>query len=178
MIETNKNESFPITVSLVDDGISELVPEQVVSYDVRTINDLPLSPPISGVMDESTVESGIYKKELSIPDAGLFICYATCSGFITSTEEIIVNATNPIDVYKYNLPYNISVIDVPRTTTSGNITPSQLSRNVPAGKTDYIMTIVKADSASDWSSPVSSGTSYAHYTSESDGLPFMMGGPF
>lgn len=178
MIEANKNESFPISVSLVDDGLAELVAGQVVSYDVRTVDDLPLLPPISGTLDESTVEAGIYKKEISIPDSGSFICYATCSGFVSSTEEIVINEVSPIEISKYNLPYNISVIDVPRTTTSGAATPSQTARNVPIGKTDYIVTLVKRDGDLDWTDPVSSGTSYAHYTSVGTDLPYMMGGPY
>jgi hypothetical protein len=178
MLEANINEAFPITVSLLDDSLAELVLDQVVSYDVRTIDDLPLTPPINGTLDESTVERGIYKKELSIPIPGSFICYATCSGFVSSTEEIVVNAVNPIDVSKYNLPYNISVIDVTRTTVSGGVTASQLARNVPLGKTDYIVTLIKGDADLDWTNPVSSGTSYAHYTATSSDLPFMMGGPY
>lgn len=178
MIEANKNESFPITVSLFDDLEAELVTGKTVSYDIRTIDDQLLSPPISGSLTESTVESGIYKTELSIPSAGNFICYATCSGFITSTEDIIINEESCAEVSKYNLPHNISVIDVPRTTASGAVTASQLARKVPLGKTDYIVTLIKADSDSDWTNPVSSGVSYAHYSSVTDDLPYMMGGEF
>lgn len=175
MIEANKNEAFPITVSLLDEGLAELVSGKEVLYDVRYINDAPLTPPISGVLEESTVVSGIYKKEISIPEAGVYICYATCSGFLTSTEDIVISAENVIEVSKYNLPYNTSVIDVPRNGVS---TPSQTARNVPDGKTDYIVTIIKHDTALDWSNPVSSGTSYAHYRTINDSLPYMMGGPF
>ena len=178
MIEANKNESFPITVSLVDEGRAELVTGQTVLYDVRYINDTLLSPPISGSLDESTVASGIYKTEIAVPTAGTYICYATCSGFLTSTEDIVINEEDVIDVSKYNLPYNISVIDVLRTTASGSATPSQIARNVPLEKTDYIVTLIKQDADLDWSNPVSSGTSYAHYTSTGSELPFMMGGPY
>ncbi len=73
MIEANKNELFPITVSLLDDTIAELVVNQTVTYDVRTIDDGLLSPPISGSLVESTVEGGIYKTELSIPDLVLWL---------------------------------------------------------------------------------------------------------
>jgi len=178
MIEANKNESFPITVSLLDEGLAELVTGQEVLYDVRYINDAPLSPPISGSLDESTVASGIYKTELAIPTAGSYICYATCSGFLTSTEDIVINEEDVVEVSKYNLPYNISVIDILRTTASGSATPSQISRNVPVNKTDYIITLIKKDTDMDWNAPVSSGISYAHYVSTDDSLPFMMGGPY
>lgn len=178
MIEATKNEMFPVTVSLVDDGLGELVTGQTVAYDIRDINDNPLTPALSGTLDESTVEFGIYKKELSIPTAGTYICYATCSGFIASTEDIIINEVSEIEVAKYNLPYNISVIDYPRTTVSGAETASQIARKVPLGKTDYVVTLIKRDNDLDWSDPVSSGVSYAHYTSTSESLPFMMGGPF
>jgi len=176
MIEADKNELFPITVSLFDDNTAELVTGKTVVYDVRTIDDMQLTPPVSGSLTESTVEGGIYKKELSIPDSGSFICYATCSGFISSTEEIVINEVNSVDVSKYNLPYNISVIDVPRTTISG--TTSQINRRVSVGDTDYVVTLIKRDEDLDWSSPVSSGVSYAHYTSMDSDLPYMMGGEY
>ena len=178
MIETNKNELFPITVSLIDEVLATLATGQTVTYDIRTIDDLVLSPPVSGSLNESSVEGGIYKTEVSIPTAGIYVCYATCSGFITSTEEIKVNEENIIDVSKYSLSYNTSVIDVPRTTASGAMTASQISRNVPLGRTDFITTLIKRATDLDWSNPVSSGTSYAHYKSISEELPFMIGGPF
>lgn len=174
MINAFKNIPFPIVVALVDEFSGELVQGGSVSYDIRTIDDIELSPPISGSLNESTIENGIYKKEISIPITGSFICYATCSGFLTSTETILV-AESALETYKYNLPYNTSVIDVPR---NGVATPSQTARNVPDGKTDYIVTIIKHDSDLDWSSPVSSGISYAHYRTITDDLPYMMGAEF
>lgn len=176
MIEANKNELFPITVTLMDDLESSLVSGKTVEYDIRTVDDQFLSPPVSGSLTESTVEGGIYKTEVSIPTAGSYICYATCSGFITSTEDIVISEENCAEVSKYNLPHNISVVDVPRTTTSGSA--SQIARNVPLGKTDYILTIIKRDTDSNWNDPVSSGVSYAHYNSVTDDLPYAMGGPF
>jgi len=178
MIEANKNELFPVTVSLIDDNELGLVSGKEVNYDIRNINDAPLSPPISGSLVESSVEGGIYKKEVSIPKSGSYICYATCSGFVSSTESIIINEENLFELSKRNLPYNTSVIDVVRTTGSGNTTASQMVRNVPINKTDYIVTLIKNDDDLDWSNPVSSGISYAHYLSTEDDLPYMMGGPY
>lgn len=175
MIEATKNELFPITVSLFDEETATLIAGQEVVYDIRYINDTPLSPPISGTLTESSVEGGIYKTEVSLPTAGSFICYAFCTGFITSTEDIVINDESAVEVAKYNLPHNISVIDVVRTDDSN---PSQLSRNVPLGKTDYIVTLIKRDDDLDWSNPVSSGTSYAHYTLQDQDRPYMMGGPY
>ena len=176
MIEVNKNELFPIVVSLLDESRGELMGSRTVTYDIRTINDNHLIPPVTGTLSESSVENGIYKTELSLSEAGSYICYATCSGFISSTEEILINEVNPVDVFKYNLPYNISVIDVPRTTISG--TTSQINRGVSVGDTDYVVTLIKRDDDLDWSNPVSSGVSYAHYTSMSSNLPYMMGGEY
>jgi len=178
MIEANKNELFPITVSLLDDTIAELVVNQTVTYDVRTIDDGLLSPPISGSLVESTVEGGIYKTELSIPDSGSYICYASCSGFMANTEEIVISEENIYEVTKSNRPHNFSVIDVPRISASGTVTPSQLARNVPYGRTDYIVTVIKRDQDLNWDSPVSSGVSYAHYRTTSEDLPYRMGSEF
>jgi len=175
MINAVKGELFPIIVSLVDDFSGELVAGGNVLYDIRTINDVELIPPISGSLIESSVENGIYKKEISIPEAGSYICYATCSGFMTSTETIIIKEESVFEMYKYNLPYNTSVIDVQRT---GSATLSQIARNVPMNKTDYIISIVKRDTDLDWSNPVSSGTSYAHYRAVTDDLPYKMGAEF
>jgi len=178
MIFINKNESFPITVSLLDEELAGYVSGKEVLYDIRTIDGNLVSPPISGSLYESTVASGIYVAEITIPVSGSYICYATCSGFLASTEEIVVMNENPVEISKYNLPYNISVIDVPRLTVSGDITASQNSRKVPYGKTDYVITLIKQDEALDWSNPVSSGISYAHYMSFDSELPYMMGGEY
>jgi hypothetical protein len=178
MIEADKNEMFPITVTLLDEEVAQLVASQTVSYDIRTMDDLELSPPVSGTLTESTVEGGIYKAQLSLPEAGTYICYATCSGFFTSSEEIVINEVSYTDAAKYNLPHNLLVTDVLRTTADVDMTPSQTARNVPEGKTDYIVTVVKRDSDVDWSDPVSSGISYAHYAATTDTLPYMMGGAY
>jgi len=176
MIDAVKNELFPILVSLVDEFSGTLVPGGNVLYDIRNINDTPLIPPISGSLVESSVEAGIYKKEISIPTAGSYICYATCSGFLASTETIAIKEESIFDMYKYNLPYNTSVIDVQRTSISGTL--SQIARNVPLNKTDYIVSMTKHDTDLNWNNPVSSGVSYAHYKSINDDLPYMMAGEF
>ena len=178
MIEANKNESFPITVSLFDELKGELISGRAVVYDIRTINDLPLAPTITGTLIESVVELGIYKTELSIPDSGSFTCYVTCSGFITSTEDIAINEENIYDITKENRTYNTSVIEVVRTTVSGSANPSQIARNVSIGNTDYIISKVKLEDDTDWTNPVSSGISYAHYANLTDELPYMMAGEF
>lgn len=176
MIEANKNEAFPITVSLFNESTGQLVTSGTVTYDIRTIDDAVLIPSVSGVLSESSVEPGIYKTEVSIPSAGIYICYATCEGFVAGTEDILISEENIYEAIRYNMPHNISVTDYPRATISGATTASQIARKVPYGKTDYIATSIKRDSDLDWSNPVSSGVSYAHYTSLSSELPFRMGG--
>lgn len=176
MIEASINESFPISVTLLDEELAQLVSGQLVTYDIRTFDDLELSPPVSGTLTESSVEGGIYKAEISIPLPGTYICYATCSGFFASSEDIVINYENCIDVAKYNLPHNISVIDIQRTSVSGTL--SQVVRQVPYGKTDYIVTLVKRDTDLDWSNPVASGINYAWYESLASNLPYMMGGEY
>lgn len=178
MIEVNKNELFPIAVSLVDESTGTLVSNHIVVYDIRSHGDQILSPPVSGTLTESTVEPGIYRATISLPDHGSYLCYASCSGFLAGTETILVSDENIYEISKSNRPHNISVIDVPMYCSLADMSPSQIARKVPFGKTDYIISIVKKDSDIDWSSPVSSGTSYAHYTSFDADLPYMMGGAF
>jgi len=174
MIRVDANETFPIIVALVDDAGNTNSAGEDVNYDVRNIDDSSLIPPISGTLDESTTQQGFYKKELSIPDSGRYMVFATCSGFLTTAEEIIVNEENIYDLVKMNRHYNISVEDVPRTTVSATV--SQTTRNVGFGKTDYIVTSIKGDSNMDWSMATASGIVYAHYRSTTDSLPYKMGG--
>jgi len=178
VIRVNENETFPILVSLVDEAAGSLASGRTIYYDIRDINDNLLSPPISGTLTESIVEPGIYRTTESINTTGTYICYATCSGFISNVEEIIVNQENIYSLVKQTQNYNISVEDVPRTTTSGGMTASQLTRNVSYGNTDYIVTRIKRDIDVDWSSPVTSGIAYAHYKDVDSDLPYKMGGPF
>jgi hypothetical protein len=175
VIRVDRNEQFPITVNLIDESDGSAVAGQTVYYDIRHTNDSPLSPPVNGLLSESFVGSGIYITTESISEAGNYRIYATCSGFNTNVEGLIVNEESIYEVTKSTHNYNISVEDVLRTNVSG--TSSQIARNVPIGKTDYLVTLIKADSAVDWSNPISSGTVYAHYRSLSEELPYMMGGP-
>jgi len=176
MIEVTVDEPFPISVTLIDEESPQLVSGKLVSYDVRTLDDLVLSPPVSGILLESTVEPGVYKKAISLPLSGAYMCYVTCSGFFTNSEDILVNDCDVSEVVKYTLPYNVSVIDVTRDNVTASA--SQLSRKVALGNTDYITTLVKRDYDLDWSNPVSSGNSYAHYSSTTTDLPYKMGGEY
>ena len=177
MIGANKNESFPITVTLIDEGTGNLASGEEVHYYIRTIDDLELSPPISGILSESSFSPGVYKIGVSIPLPGIYICHAKCSGFLAGTEEIVISEENIYELSKSNYPHNLSVIDVPRTTENGFETDSQIARNVPYGKTDYIISKIKADTDSNWDNPITSGKSYAHYNTIYEALPFKMGGP-
>ena len=174
MIRANISEVFPITVSLINEN-NEHVYGEIVKYDVRYIDDTKLVPPVEGILVESTVSSGIYKKNISINDSGSFLCYITCSGFPSSAEEIIINPENIYDIAKSNRHYNLSVEDVKRTNTTPTL--SQLSRNVPLNRTDYVVNYIKRDTDSDWNSVVSSGIVYAHYKSVNDDVPYKMSGP-
>lgn len=174
MIKANINELFPLSVSLVDD-LGEYYSNQTVTYNIRTIDDVELSPTVSGTLFESTVASGIYKTELSLPESGRFIAYATCSGFGTNIDEIVINEENIYDLVKEGRHYNIAVQDVIRE--AGTPTASQLTRNVNVDQTDYVVTYIKADYDSDWSTTTVSGVVYAWYKELTDRVPYKMGGP-
>lgn len=174
MLRTNIGEQFPIVVSLVDEAIGMLGVGKTVYYDIRDINDNFLSPTISGILPESSVEPGIYRTTESIPIAGRYIIYCTCSGFISNTEEVIVNEENIYDLAKQNRNYNISVEDVLRTNSTP--TSSQILRKVPLGRTDYIINKIKGDSDVDWSTTTTSGVSFAWYRAITDALPYRMSG--
>jgi len=171
MIRVNVNETFPITVALVDEVDAVPATGRDVYYDVRQLpGDVVLTPPLEGVLPESTVEPGIYKTLASIDEAGTYVVYATCSGFLPNTEEIIVS-------HNYNRHYNTSVEDVIRSSASPNA--SQAVRNVGLGRTDYVITRIKPESAADWSGPATvSGIVYAHYRTTDDEVPFLMGAAF
>lgn len=175
MIRVDKNEVFPISVALIDENTGQMATGQTVYYDIRDMNDLPLSPPIAGTLPESAVEPGIYLKDESIPIDGQYIIYATCSGFTTNTEEIIVNPESIYDLEKQNRHYNISVEDVVRTNAIA--TPSQTVRKVALGNSDYTITRIKYDHQTTWSGTTTSGIVYAWYRDESDRIPYKMGDP-
>lgn len=169
MIRVNENETFPITVALVDETTSLPATGKIVYYDIRLQpGDLSLTPTMSGVLSESTVEPGIYTGMDVIDTAGTYLVYATCPGFLSNTEEIIVDPN-------YNRHYNTSVEDVIRTTAIPNA--SQTVRKVGMGKTDYIITRIKPNSAADWSHlSTVSGVVYAHYRDLDDDVPYLVGG--
>ena len=173
MLRVDRGELFPITVALWDEVTGENASGRTVYYDIRDENDSVLSPPLNGVLPESTVTSGIYRTTVSIDIPGEYVCYATCTNFYSSTEEIIVNPENIYEIAKQNRNYNIAVEDVLRT----NITPtaSQTIRKVPVGNTDYIVTVIKSDSDSDWDTATTSGVSFAWYRNITDDIPYRMG---
>lgn len=175
MIRVDINEQFPISVALVDEAAEAVASNKTVYYDVRDMNDVVLTPPISGTLSESLVEPGIYTKDLSIPTAGEYVIYTTSSGFLPATEEVRVNDENIYHLVKQNRHYNISVEDVPRMNTIPTI--SQTVRKVPMNKTDYIITKIKSDTMLDWTTSTVSGTTYAWYNNLDDDVPYKMGGP-
>jgi hypothetical protein len=174
MIRVDINEIFPIVVSLVDEETGYLATGQIVNYDIRYTDDSPPVPAVSGVLIESTVQPGIYKTLESLPEAGQYIIYATCSGFVSSTEEILVNPENIYVLTKQNRHYNISVEDVIRENPVP--TSSQIIRKVPLGMTDYIITVIKKDDQPDWETTTTSGITYAWYRDLDDKAPYKMGG--
>ena len=178
MIRVNINETFPIAATLIDETTGVPATGETVYYDVRKQpGDLALAPPLSGTLTESSIEPGIYSTLASVNTSGQYIIYATCSGFLSNTEELIVNQEDVIEIVKQNRHYNTSVEDVIRTTVTP--TASQAARNVPLGLTDYVLTEIKADASLDWTGgTIASGIVYAHYRSESDDVPYKMGGPF
>lgn len=177
MIKVDILEEFPIVATIVDYGSDFLVSSQTVYYEVRDAStDSELTPTISGILDESAYEPGVYKTIESIPTPGKYIIYTTCSGYISGAEDVVVNQESIYDLTKQNRQYNISVEDITRTNSTP--TASQTARNVPLNKTDYIITIIKNDSDSDWSGTTVSGITYAHYTSMTDNLPYKMEGEY
>lgn len=169
MIKTNTSEVFVLTVSLLDDMYNSNVSNQNVIYDVRKQPyDISIVPPVYGILEESTIVAGVYKKEIIIDYPGTYIAYITCSGFSPNAEEIIVS-------HDYKKQYNISVEDVPRVSEVP--TTSQTNRRVGLGKTDYIITKLKPDNSSTWDHPDTiSGVTFAHYKDYEDNVPYLMGG--
>lgn len=176
MIRVDRYEDFPILVQLVDEQAATLATGQTVYYDIRkAADDTSLSPPVAGTLTESLVERGLYRAVVSIPTGGQYLIYATCSGFITNSEELIVNPENIYELTKQNRHYNISVEDVIRENTVA--TASQTTRKVPLGRTDYVITVIKSDTDLDWTVTTTSGITYAWYRDISDTVPYKMGGP-
>lgn len=176
MIRVDINEQFPIVVQLVDEQNGVLATGETVYYDIRDMADNPLSPAVSGTLIESTVQGGIYRGSASINTAGRYIIYATCSGFLSNTEDVLVNPENIYELTKQNRHYNISVEDVLRTNTVA--TPSQTVRKVGLGQSDYTITKIKQDADTTWSGTTTSGIVYAWYRDEGDCAPYKMGDPY
>ena len=175
MKRANVNEIFLIVVSLIDETVAEMGTGETVYYDVRKQpGDTVLSPALSGTLTESTVEPGIYKTLVSIDDPGSYLVYATCSGFLVESEELVINEDNIADLVKQNRHYNISVEDVVRENTIA--TTSQTVRKVALGNTDYIINRIKSDTDSNWTTTTVSGVIYAWYRNESDDVPYKMSG--
>jgi len=175
MIRVDISEQFPILVQLVDEQTGSLATGETVYYDIRRASDdSSLIPAVAGTLPESTVEQGLYKTVESVPAAGQYIIYATCTGFLTNSEELVVNQENIYSLAKQNRHYNTSVEDVIRTNTIP--TASQTIRNVPLNNTDYISTVIKRDNDTDWSITTTSGITYAWYRNITDDLPYKMAG--
>ena len=96
MIRVSTVDTFPLVVELKDSSDAPLS-GRTVSYDIRYTNDVELSPPNNGVLSESTVASGIYKKDINISTAGTYVCYITSPGIPTITKDIIVDAESVAD---------------------------------------------------------------------------------
>ena len=171
MIRINTNETFPISVGVLDETTGEYVSGETVEYTIRTVAGALTS---SGTLIESPNESAIYRTSATISSPGEYILYTTCSGYLSESEDIIVNAENIYDLVKQNRHYNLSIEDVTRTNAVP--TASQTARNVPLNKTDYIITRIRSDGEGDWSGATTSGTAYAWYTAITDEVPYKMGG--
>jgi len=174
MVRVNINEPFPLTVTLIDEETGIVASNKTVSYDIRKQpGDDVLSPELSGNLIESTVEPGIYKIMLFIEEPGVYIAYISCPGFLSNTEEIIVDNESIINIIKQNRHYNISVEDVIRENDTP--TSSQSIRKVPKGRTDYVVTRIKRDKDIDWSGDhVVEGRVYAWYRNDRDKAPYRM----
>jgi len=179
MIRVCVNESFPIVVTLLDEETGQTASGKMVNYDIRVQpDDLPLAAPIYGALTESTVETGIYRTMQEISEVGSYIIYATCSGFASSTEEVMVvpevNYTDLEALIKQTRHYNISVEDVVREDKDATL--SQVVRKVPIGRTDYVVSRIKRDTDIDWSGThVAEGKTYAWYARTNSKAPYKMG---
>lgn len=178
MIRANINEQFPITVSLTDTINGGMGTGETVYYDFRAQpNDTSLSPIMSGILPESSVEPGVYTKMFTIDTAGEYIVYTTSSGFMSGAENVTITEDEHEELaglIKQNRNYNLSVEDVIRENAVA--TASQTTRKVALGNTDYIVNIIKSDSDTTWSGATVSGSVYAWYKNESDSVPYKMGG--
>jgi hypothetical protein len=177
-MRVNVNETFYITASLVDETTGYMATGKTVYYDLRLQpGDTALSPPVSGTLEESLVEAGVYSSSaLSLDTPGNYIAYTTSSGFTSEALDITILEEDPVaDLVRQNRHYNTSVEDVIRTNTTA--TASQTLRKVGMGKTDYVITRLKADSDPDWTTSTVSGVIWAWYRNLDDDVPYKMAGP-
>ena len=170
MITTNIGQTFILTSVLIDDTTATVSTGKTVYYDIRKQPGDVVTT--SGTLTESSVESGIYKDNVVLNEAGNFIAYITCSGFYPSTEDIFVSEEDVSELIKQNRQHNLYVEDVLRTSETP--TSDQITRKVALGNTDYVITKIKNDVDLDWSSATEHRT-YAWYEADTDSLPYKMG---
>lgn len=157
MITSNKNEQFS-EIFIFYDLEAKPIEGAVVSYIIADlVTDVTVS---SGIMLESTTNSGIYKLVDSINTAGEYICYARCDSSILNME-IKILPENIYDLIKSRRNYNQSYENVKRPIGTPNT--SQILRGVPEDETDYIIHRIKEDFDSDWSNLTASGNAYPYY---------------
>jgi len=176
MIRVDKDERFPLTVAVIDENTGSMAVGKTVYYDVRTHpDDSSLTPTMSGVLEESVVEPGVYSTTLFFSESGQYVAYTSCSGFTSGAEDIIVEEDNLVDLVKQNRYYNISVEDVVRENAIPTV--SQTTRKVAMGNTDYVINAIKWDAEPDWNHTTISGVIYAWYKNLDDDVPYKMAGP-
>jgi hypothetical protein len=92
VIRAYASESFPITVALED-----ISSGQTVLYDIRQqVDDIPLSPPLSGVLPESDSIPGVYTTTVTIDEVGSYFVYVSCQGFLSEADEIIIEQSEEV----------------------------------------------------------------------------------
>ena len=163
MLSVNVNESFYLTVVLVDDD--SMGSGENVSFTVLDNADNVI---LSGTLDESPQFSGTYSKEISLPSPGDFRAYYTVQGYPTGIEYIKVEQESLADLIKQNRQTNMSVENVLATQDIPN-------RNVAVGRTDYVIIRIKRDSDTNWDSPITTRRLYAWYAQMGDDQPVYMG---
>ena len=163
MIRVDLGEKFSIMATLVDeDSMGEGLS---VYYGIKNSVDTTVD---FGSLVEDTTYSGIYSKYVTINSAGNYKVFYKSDGYASGVEEVIVTENSLATLIKQVRQHNMSVENILATT---NIP----SRNVAAGKTDYIIIKIKNDSDIDWSNPISERKVYSHYHNLGDDQPYYMG---